>query len=41
MTYTLRRRLLLTMGAALAAPAVARSQATIPQGTIRILVGYP
>jgi tripartite-type tricarboxylate transporter receptor subunit TctC len=41
MTSTLRRRSLLTMGAALAAPTVARAQSTIPQGTIRILVGYP
>jgi tripartite-type tricarboxylate transporter receptor subunit TctC len=41
MTNALRRRSLLAMGAALAAPAVARAQATIPHGTIRILVGYP
>lgn len=46
MANALRRRSLfarslLVTGAALAAPAVARAQATIPHGTIRILIGYP
>ena len=41
MTDALRRRSLMAMGAALAAPAAARAQTTIPHGTIRILVGYP
>lgn len=41
MARTLSRRSLLVVGAALAAPAVARAQARLPYGTIRILVGYP
>lgn len=41
MARILPRRSLLIAGAALAAPAVARAQATLPHGTIRVLVGYP
>lgn len=41
MTYVLDRRSLLTAGAALAMPASARAQATLPYGTIRIFIGYP
>src|SRR6185369_10259929 len=41
MKKILTRRLLLTTGAALAAPAIARAQAGLPHKPIRILVGYP
>ena len=41
MTYVLDRRSLLAAGAALAMPASTRAQATIPYGTIRIVIGYP
>lgn len=41
MARALPRRSLLVIGAALAAPTIARAQARLPYGTIRILVGYP
>lgn len=41
MTDVLNRRSLLAAGVALAVPAPARAQATLPYGTIRIFIGYP
>ncbi len=41
MNNSLTRRWLLATGAALAAPAIARAQSSLPHRTLRILVGYP
>jgi hypothetical protein len=41
MNKPITRRWLLATGAALAAPAIARAQSSLPHKPIRILVGYP